>query len=534
MTPADAADPPGSISRRKLLLGAGFGLANVAIIAKLVADKGQASSSPAPAAALAPGSKVQVRGERVAPGPPALDGAAPTPPAGHVFDRVISGGRVIDPDSGYDAVANVGIDGGVVTAISTDPLPGTATVDATNLVVAPGFIDLLSYEPNDYGSWFKIGDGVTTNLGMHGLNAPAKDFFALYGHESQRPPVHYGGAFDDSFMRGYLKVKTEAASPKQIDTMVQQVEQSFADGYIGVSFEPEYTPWVTDAEINAMASAAKAHEMPVMFHVRYSSPDVAGQDNATAIAEVLQVAKATGASVHIDHITSTGGTHTMPQSIATLEQARADGIDVTACMYPYDFWATTLASPRFADGWQERYRISYGDLAVPGTGERLTEASFRKYKAQNKLVAAYAIPDEDVVTGLQTDWIMIGSDAILETGDNNHPRSTGCFTRVLGHYVREQGVLDLPQALAKMTILPARRLEKRVPMLTRKGRLQMGADADITVFDPATVSDMSTVDDPAQMARGVAYVLVMGQLVKDGDTLDKQARHGDAIKGEVV
>ena len=341
-------------------------------------------------------------------------------------------------------MANVGIDGARITSITTEPLTGRATIDATNLVVSPGFIDLLSYEPNDYGAWFKIGDGVTTNLGMHGLNNTAKGFFEMYGSKSMRPPVHYGGAFDDSYMRGLLKVKTQAATPAQIEKLVAAVEQSFADGYIGLSFEPEYTPYVTDDEINAMAAAAKKHDMPVTFHVRYSSPDEPGKDNATALAEVLQVARATGASVHVDHITSTGGTHTMPQSIATLEQARSDGIDVTACMYPYDFWATTAGSARFNDGWQERFRISYGDLAIPGKGERLTESTFNKARRDNTLVAAYAIPEEDVVTGLQTDWIMIGSDAILEPANNNHPRSTGCFTRVLGRYVRDQQVLDLP------------------------------------------------------------------------------------------
>ena len=531
MPPEDPPDRRSSISRRNLLIGAGFGAVNVAIIGKLVTDGDHSST----ASSSGDRPTVTVKGARTDPvGPASVDGAAPPPPAGHVFDRVITGGRVIDPDSGYDAVANVGIDGGTITTITTDTIQGKATIDATNQVVSPGFIDLLSYEPNTYGVWFKIADGVTTNLGMHGLNAPAKDFFDVYGSPSQLPPVHYGGAFDDSFMRDHLKVRTVAASGKQIDTMVAAVEQSFADGYIGVSFEPEYTPWVTDDEINAMATMAKKHEMPVMFHVRYSSPDDPGKDNATAIAEVMQVAKTTGASVHVDHITSTGGTHTMPASIATLEQARSEGVDVTACMYPYDFWATTLASPRFAPGWQERFRITYSDLAVPGTGERLTESTFRKYQAQNKLVAAYAIPDEDVVTGLQTDWIMIGSDAILEPSNNNHPRSTGCFTRVLGTYVRDRNVLSLPDALAKMTILPARRLEKRVPMLTKKGRLQIGADADINVFDPTTVSDTSTVDDPAQMAKGINFVLVMGQLVKEGDTLHKDVRPGQAIKGQLV
>jgi hypothetical protein len=525
--PRDPTDPPAPISRRSLVVGGGLSLATVVVVGKLVT--GGTPTEPARAAQAG----VVVKGERTQVGPPSVAGADPAPPADHVFDRVISGGRVIDPDTGYDQVANVGIDGARITSITTEPLTGTASIDATDLVVSPGFIDLLSYEPNDYGSWFKIGDGVTTNLGMHGLNNTAAGFFQMYGSESQRPPVHYGGAFDDSYMRGHLKIKPVAASPSQIDKLVAQVEQSFTDGYMGVSFEPEYTPWVTDDEITAMAAAAQKHDMPVTFHVRYSSPDEPGKDNATALAEVLQVARDTGASVHVDHITSTGGTHTMPESIATLEQARADGIDVTACMYAYDFWATTAGSPRFADGWQQRFRITYDDLAIPGKGERLTAATFAKARHDNTLVAAYAIPEEDVVTGLQTEWMMIGSDAILEPGNNNHPRATGCFTRVLGRYVRDQQVLSLTDALAKMTIMPAKRFGARVPALQRKGRLQMGADADITIFDPATVTDMSTVDDPAQMARGVSYVLVSGQVVKEGDTLHRELRLGDPIKAEI-
>jgi dihydroorotase len=526
MAPTDSDDAPTPIGRRSLLIGGGLGLASAVVAGKLITGGGTPeATAPAQARVLA------TEEHNVA--PPSLEGADPAPPAGHVFDRVIAGGRVIDPESGFDRVAHVGIDGTRITSISTEPLTGKATIDATDLVVAPGFIDLLSYEPNDYGAWFKIGDGVTTNLGMHGLNNTAKGFFEMYGSEALRPPVHYGGALDDSYTRTMMKVKPTAATQSQVDAMVAQVEQSFADGYLGVSFEPEYTPWITDDEINAMAAAAKKHDLPVTFHVRYSSPDEPGKDNATALAEVLQVARTTGASVHVDHITSTGGTRTMSESVATLEAAQAEGIDVSACMYPYDFWATTAASPRFGPGWQERFHITYGDLAIPGRPGRLSEPEFNKARRDNTLVAAYAIPEEDVVTGLKTPWIMIGSDAILERGDNNHPRSTGCFTRVLGRYVRDQQVLTLNEALAKMTILPAQRFGRHSPALQRKGRLQMGADADITIFDPATVADASTVDDPAQMAHGVSFVLVSGQVVKEGDTLHRDVRLGDPVKAEI-
>ena len=281
-------DQPAAISRRTLLLGAGFGVANLALVGLLL-NNDDTSSSTAPTR-----SRVVVRGDREHPGPPSLEGAAPPPPAGHVFDRVITGGRVIDPETGYDQVADVGIDGTQITSISTKPLQGKVTTDATNLVVAPGFIDLLSYEPNDYGTWFKIGDGVTTNLGMHGLNSLPEPFFNLYASDGNRPPVHYGGAFDDPWMRTHDGCRPGPRSRSQVSELSPQVESGFASGWLGVDFEPEYTPWVTDTEITALATVAAKHQMPVFFHARYSSPTDPGKNNAAAIAEVLQIAAGDG------------------------------------------------------------------------------------------------------------------------------------------------------------------------------------------------------------------------------------------------
>jgi dihydroorotase len=235
------------------------------------------------------------------------------------------------------------------------------------------------------------------------------------------------------------------------------------------------------------------------------------------------------------HITSTGGTFQMPQALDTVQQARDNQLDVTMCMYPYNFWATYIQSPRFDDGWQQRFHIDYNDLVVPGTGERLTEARFNQLRSgsTNTLVAAYAIPEADVVTGLQSPMTMIGSDAILTQGDNNHPRGAGCFTRALGHYVRDQNTLSLVDALAKMTIMPAKRLEAKAPALQKKGRLQRGADADITIFDPATVADRATVESPAQLATGVDYVLVLGTVVLSPSGIDKTKLPGQPIKSTI-
>jgi dihydroorotase len=149
-----------------------------------------------------------------------------------------------------------------------------------------------------------------------------------------------------------------------------------------------------------------------------------------------------------------------------------------------------------------------------------------------------SIPDDDIVTALQAPFTLIGSDAILEPGDNNHPRATGTFARTLGRYVRERKVLGLMEALAKMTILPARRVEQAAPAMQKKGRLQRGADADITIFDPDTVSDRSSIENPAELSVGIEWVLVDGQVVKrpemtEPDSFDTSVRPGRAITGTV-
>jgi N-acyl-D-aspartate/D-glutamate deacylase len=462
-----------------------------------------------------------------------LPGATTVPSEpGQTFDTVIRGGRVIDPASGYDHVADVAINGGTVVAISQNALTGTSTIDATGLVVSPGWIDILSYEPNTYGIWYKIADGVTTNLELHGIEARATDHFAKWTAEENRPPTHFGGAFSDKWARGIaLGMSVDAAATStQIDQLVAMCEEDLNNGYIAVDFEPEYTPGVAFDEIKALAEVAKAHDVPCTFHGRYSD-DVPPGTNAETLAEILRVAKETGARVHVEHIISTGGTFTMEQSLTTLEEARASGLEVTACTYPYDFWATYLLSPRFNSGWQERFHITYDDLVVVGTGERLTESTFNAYQAsqQNLLTAAYAIPEADVRTTLQTDWIMLGSDAILEPGNHNHPRSTGCFSRAIGRYARDLGVIDLMSAVAKATILPARLTERGAPAMRKKGRLQIGADADITIFDPATLIDRSTVENPGVEAEGVRYVLVAGQVVRDLTGNHQDVRPGQPI-----
>jgi N-acyl-D-aspartate/D-glutamate deacylase len=458
----------------------------------------------------------------------------PAPPArgasaGRVYDLVIRNAHVMDPDSGMDETGvAVAISGRRIAAITRGPLDARQEIDAGGRVVAPGFIDILSYDPNAYGVWYKLADGVTTNLAMHGAAVDMGAWGRAY--ERARPPVHFGGAFFYGAARARLGVgRYAAAGSGQIARLVRLAEEAVRDGALGISMSPEYVPGTSTAEIDAMMRVARRHGVPCSMHVRYSDMEPPGT-NLEALNEVIGAARRTSAAVHVNHIHSTGGTFSMVESLRLLDAARSEGLDITACVYPYNFWATYLDSARFDPGWQRRFRIGYGDLQLAGSAERLTPASFAAYRRQGKIAVAYAIPEGDLVTALRSPLVMIGSDAILEPGNNNHPRAAGTFARTLRVYVRERRVLTLMEALGKMTIMPARRLEASAPALRRKGRLRVGADADIVVFDPATVRDHATVERPNQFSTGFAYVLVGGRVAKDPRGLRRDVRAGELVR----
>ena len=429
------------------------------------------------------------------------------------FDLVIKNAHVMDPETNRDQRGLwVGIRGGSVAAIADTALAGLQTIDAAGQVVAPGFIDVLSYIPNPYGIWYKLADGVTTNLAMHGASADVAGWYRGLGRA--RWPVNYGGAFSDPAARTRLGISPyRAATPEELRRLLTLAERSLSDGALGVAMSPEYTPGMDAQEVLAMAEAAARHGAPVFSHIRYSDTIPPGTD-AEAIHELLEAARRTGAAVHVDHITS-AATLDMAAGLDSLAKAREAGLDVTACVYPYDFWATNLNKARYDEGWQQRFGISYGDLQIAGTTERLTPESFKRYRAQGKLAVAYAIPDTAVVQALRAPFVMIGSDAILNPGNNNHPRAAGTFSRVLAVYVRQRHTLSLMEALRKMTLLPARTLERRAPALRTKGRLSAGADADIVIFDPARVRDLATVDRPNRFSEGISWVIVGGRIALD-------------------
>jgi len=296
--------------------------------------------------------------------------------------------------------------------------------------------------------------------------------------------------------------------------MKARLEQGLQRGAIAVGFGIQYVPQASHWEILEMFRVAARFGASCHVHLRNAGIKEPAS-SVQALEEVIAAANITGAPLHVVHIHSTGGKAT-PQLLQMIAEARARGLDVTTECYPYIAGMTEIQSAIFDEGWQQVFGIDYGDLQWAATGERLTKESFERYRKTGGMVAVFSMTEEIVEGALKDPLTMIASDGILDQG-KGHPRTAGTYTRVLGRYVRERGDLTLMDAIRKMTLSPAQRLERRAPSMKNKGRIRVGGDADIVVFDAQHVIDKSTYENPAQYADGMKYVVVNGALVvKDG------------------
>jgi dihydroorotase len=460
-------------------------------------------------------------------------------PEDATYDIVLANGRVMDPESGLDAARNIGISGGQIRAISSEAVKGKQTIDAKGLVVAPGFIDLHEHgqEPRNYQ--FQARDGVTTSLELEAGTADVDSWYAAregkslinYGVSIGHIPVRtkiltkissdsgLGGKLSPADMAAQDAAAHRQATPEELVQMKDAMEQGFRSGALAEGMGINYTPGASHWEIVDAFRVAAKYNGSVHVHLRYAG----GKEPETglsALEEVIAAAAATGAPLHVVHITSMGLKYT-PQLIAMVEGARKRGLDVTTECYPYTAGSTYLQSAVFDPGWQEKLEISFHDLQWADTGERLTAETFEKYRKKGGIVVIHSIPEEAARTAIANPMVMIASDGMPITGAKVHPRGQGTYSRVLGHYVREEKALDLMTALKKMTLMPAQRLEKRAPIFKGKGRVRVGADADITVFDPNRILDKATFEEPLQPSVGIQFVFVNGvAVVTDGKLVD--------------
>jgi N-acyl-D-aspartate/D-glutamate deacylase len=454
------------------------------------------------------------------------------------YDVVLEGGRVMDPETALDAVRNVGIRDGKIARISATPLSGRRIIHAGGLVVAPGFIDLHQHGQDLASQRVKAFDGVTTALEME-IGAPDVTQFlnAKQGHSL----IHYGTTASHVAARALVfgaplpagtilpqsgPATDRPATPEQIESIQQRLRSELDAGALGIGMGIQYTPGATRLEVIDVFRVAAERKQPVYTHMR-SAGRVEPGSAIESVEEVIGAAAITGAPLHIVHINSTCLSDSL-ECISLIAGARARGLDVTTEAYPYIAGMTAINSALFNPGWREKLGIDYGNLVLPDTGEHLTKERFDELHGSSKQqwVLVFANTQETVDAIIPNPLIMIASD-----GAEGHPRNAGTYSRILAQYVREKKTLSLMEALRKMTLMPAQMLERSTPVGRQKGRLQEGADADIVIFDPRTITDQSTFEKPMEPSVGVHYLLVGGTVVIDEGKLVSDVFPGRALKG---
>jgi N-acyl-D-aspartate/D-glutamate deacylase len=469
------------------------------------------------------------------------------------WDIVLRGGRVIDPESGLDAVADVAVDGDRVAAVGQDLGPGRAEHDVTGLVVTAGFIDLHSHVNTIGGLRLQALDGVTTALELEAGVSPVDAAYRAAAADGR--PVNYGfaaswglarmaavagAALDgrlDSLLSNIGRSEWQReATPAEVTALLARLSADLADGALGIGVLLGYAPGSDPAEYLQVAALAAEAGTPTFTHAR-DIIELVPHTRADGAEEIVRAAGETGAHMHYCHVNSTSQRH-IDRVLGVVARAQAAGSRVTTEAYPYGSGMTGIGAAFLAPERLGERGLTPSSLTY-APGERIaSEERLRELRRTDPggLVIIKLLDEADpadralLMRSLAFPGAIVASDAMpltwagpepdplawpLPDGAFTHPRAAGTFARSLRLLTRdtEGPALSLAEALSKCSLRPARVLQDRVPAMRRKGRLQAGSDADIVVFDPATISDRSSYADSTRPSAGIRHVLVNGALV---------------------
>ncbi|CAF3509792.1 unnamed protein product [Adineta steineri] len=455
-----------------------------------------------------------------------------------IHDLVFLNGRVIDPETNLDAIRSIGIIDGLIVSISEEILKGKVEIDISNLIICPGFIDVHSHEHSDEYYALKCQDGVTS---VFELEVGTNDIDQWYAERENKTLVNHGVAI------GHIQVRMKvfkhppsflpqsdspaALQADKLDQIKNEIEYGLQRGAMAVGFGIHYVPASTRWEIVECFRLAKKYNVCCHVHMRhFGAQEING--SLAALEEVLALGACTQAAINVCHVHSTCLAVT-DKALELIHDAHKNGMDITTEFYPYLAGCSSIDSTLFKDDlWQEQLGISYDCLTYVNTGEALDATSFAKYRKEGGLIIINSIPEQAVIDCLQSPITLMGSDAL-----RGHPRAAGSCSRVLGHYVRERGIITLMEAIRKMSLLPAQRLESASSQMKTRGRICKDAIADLCIFDPMTIKDCATYEQPKLPSQGIIHVLINGTFVVRNSelvTIDKDTKPpGQAIRGVI-
>ena len=490
---------------------------------------------------------------------------------------VISGGRIVDPASGMDAVGDVALLDGQIAAVGTGLGGAERMIDATGLVVAPGFIDLHAHGQSIPADRMQAFDGVTTTLDLEAGVMPVASWYRRQA--AQGRVLNYGAATNWAFARiGAMTGSNEessleafgramrdrrwvenVASESEVAGILDRLARGLDEGGIGIGILNAYAPGAGVQELTAVCQLAAAQGVPTFTHVAYMSR-IDPESAAEAYVRLIGYAGATGAHMHICHFNSSSKTD-VERCAVLVAKAQAQGLPITVEAYPYGTGSTVLAAAFFSDPeFEARNGTGYDSV------QRVTDG--HRFRSREELLAAQAEEPSTLVLWhiLDTEHSehhrhlldmsvlfpggAIASDAMpwslpdgsLYTGDawplpdeaTSHPRSAGTFTRFLRHWVRERQAASLLEGVAKCSLIPAEILAASTPAMRTKGRLAVGADADLVVFDYDRLTDRAEFNAMNRPAEGVRHLVVSGQPVITDGVMDVAARPGRPVRRPVA
>jgi len=493
------------------------------------------------------------------------------------YDLVIRNGRVMDPASNYDAVANVGVKDGKIAVITTDKIAGKETIDAKGHVVAPGFVDLHSHVGSiPFGQKQALRDGVTTPLEMELGAYPIDLFYDLLEGKSQ---VNYGATAsimsirekamnpkytsklatyvldsqikDESMFFGIQTLKKKA-NPEQLKAIAEMMEAELKSGALGIGNPVGYmTAGETSQEMVEVQKLAGKYGFASYLHGRFSSqqPPTSG---ILSDQEAISSVGIYGGGLLIQHMHQQTLSDT-PYALKMIDDARAKGMKIQAEIYPYNFGATIVGADYLVpSNYGPNMGRTYKDIIETATLKPLTKERYEELMKTNPTASVmfYGISEQGMLDALAHPHTFVGSDAfpmtVAKTGElafdwdtpfeavQGHPRASGSHAKVL-RLVREKNLMPLMLAISKMSYMPTKFLEDNgVPQMAHKGRIQVGADADITIFDPETVKDNSTLEKNGLPSTGIPYVVVNGTIVVKDSKVLKGVYPGKPVRNKVM
>ena len=491
---------------------------------------------------------------------------------GDGWDLVLRGGRVIDPESGLDAVRDVAVADGRIAAVGTGLTAAVprGDVDVAGQVVTAGFIDLHSHVSDLGGLRLQALDGVTTALELEAGVTPVALTYRRAAEQGR--PINYGFAASwaqarmeavggwpaDADLGAFLaRISDPAwqrpAEPGQVDTLLARLAADLAEGALGIGVLLGYAPAASPAEYQRVAALAAEAGMPTFTHAR-DLIEMVPATLADGAEEIVRAAAETGAHMHYCHVNSTSQRH-IDRVLDLVARAQAAGSRVTTEAYPYGSGMTGIGAAFLAPERLGERSLSPSSLTYAPTGERVASAArLRELRLADPggLVIIDLLREDDpadralLMRSLTFPGAVVASDAMpltwtappadplawpLPTTAITHPRTAGTFSRALRLLTRE-GPLSLAQALAKCSLEPARLLQDRVPGLRQKGRVRVGADADVVVFDPAAITDRASYRHSTVPSAGIRHVLVNGTFVVRDGGIVADARPGRPVRAE--